>query len=74
MKDTPEKSNRQIARMLGVHHDTVRKHREDLEESGQIDHFSKREDPRTGDLSQPAEKPKKKSPRKCLLANDMWVE
>jgi len=58
LKDTPKKSNRQIARKLGVDKNTVKKYRKKLEKSGEIPHFSKREDPRTGELSQPAEKRK----------------
>lgn len=52
LKRHPEKSNREHARQLGVSHATVSAVRDRLEESGQIDHFSKREDPRTGNLTQ----------------------
>ena len=57
LKDEPGKSNRQHGRELGVSKNTVDSVRDELEQSGQIDHFSEREDPRTGKLSQPARKP-----------------
>lgn len=57
LRAAPEKSNRQLARAIGVSHTTVAEQRGELEESGQIDHFSARQDPRTGRLSQPATKP-----------------
>jgi len=50
----PEKSNRRIAREVGVDHHTVQTHREMSEKSGEVPHFSRREDPRTGRLTQPA--------------------
>jgi hypothetical protein len=69
LKDTPEKSDRQIAGGLGVSHVTVAGVRDDLEESGQIDHFSKRIDPRTGKQSQPSTRASKKKPRTVLTRN-----
>lgn len=56
LRDTPQKSDRAIGRELGVSHPTVASERERLEKSGKIYHFSEREDPRTGNLSQPAAK------------------
>jgi len=53
----PEKSDRQLARAIGVNHETVGAQRKELEESGGIRHFLARQDPRTGRLSQPASKP-----------------
>ncbi len=45
--------------MIGVSKNTAASVREELEGSGQIDHFELREDPRTGELTQPATKPPK---------------
>lgn len=53
----PEKSDRQLARAIGVSDKTVGAVRKELEESAEIPHFSARQDPRTGRLSQPASKP-----------------
>jgi hypothetical protein len=58
LKDTPDESNRQIARTLGVDHHTVETVRKELVKSGEIPHFSERKDPRTGELSQTAHRPK----------------
>ena len=41
---------------------TVQAVREELEGSGQIAHFEKRQDPRTGNLSQPASQPSRPEP------------
>lgn len=57
LKRHPEKSNREHARQIGVDHKTVDAVRDSLEESGEIPHFSKREDPRTGNLTQVAVRP-----------------
>jgi hypothetical protein len=46
LKDTPEKSNRQIAEGLKVSHHTVTGVREELENGGQIAHHEKRVDKR----------------------------
>ena len=53
----PEKSDRQLAKAIGVDHKTVSAQRVELEKSGEIPHFTARQDPRTGRLSQPAFKP-----------------
>lgn len=58
VKADPQLSDREHARRVGVSHVTVAKLREGLTQSGQIDHFSERIDPRTGKASQPAAKPK----------------
>lgn len=39
LKETPEKSDRQIAAGLGVGHATVSRHRESLESSGELSHW-----------------------------------
>lgn len=57
LRDTPQQTSRQIARDLGCDHKTVETVREQMEESGEIPHFSERIDPRTGNASQPAERP-----------------
>lgn len=57
LKDAPEKSNRQHAKELGVDDKTVASVRREKEQSAEIPHFSKRQDPRTGNLSQPSSKP-----------------
>lgn len=57
LQAAPEKSDRQLARAIGVNHETVGAQRKELEESGGIRHFLARQDPRTGRLSQPASKP-----------------
>jgi N6-adenosine-specific RNA methylase IME4 len=57
LRETPQLSNRQIARDLGCDDKTVSTVREMLEESAEIPHFSERIDPRTGNASQPAERP-----------------
>lgn len=56
LKDTPAKSDRQIAKALGVSDKTVGVQRAELEESAEIPHFLTRIDPRTGLQSQPATK------------------
>jgi phage N-6-adenine-methyltransferase len=55
LKDTPERSNRQVAEGLGVSHVTVGGVRNELEGRGQIDHVSERTD--TMGRVQPARKP-----------------
>ena len=57
LESAPEKSDRQLAKAIGVNHETVGAQRKELEESGGIRHFLARQDPRTGRLSQPASKP-----------------
>lgn len=57
LKRHPEWPDRRIGREVGIDHKTATGVRAELEESGEIPHFSKREDPRTGNLSQPARKP-----------------
>jgi hypothetical protein len=46
LKDTPEKSNRQIAETLKVNHETVGTVRNELEDGGEIRHHEKRIDKR----------------------------
>ncbi|KGF15162.1 hypothetical protein [Corynebacterium freneyi] len=58
----PELSNREHERRTGTHKNTVQAVREELEGSGQIAHFEKRQDPRTGNLSQPASQPPRPEP------------
>jgi phage N-6-adenine-methyltransferase len=58
IKEAPDESNRQIARWLGVDDKTVGTVRVELEKSAEIPHFSERKDPRTGNPTQPAAKPK----------------
>ena len=57
LKADPQLSNREHARRTGASPSTVQPIREELEESVQIGHFSKRVDPRTGNASQPASQP-----------------
>lgn len=57
VKAQPEKSNREHARQLGVDHKTVQAVRVEAEGSGEIPHFERREDPRSGNLSQIAVRP-----------------
>jgi len=57
LKADPQLSNREHARRTGASHVTVSGVREELQESGQIDHFEKRADPRTGNMTQPASQP-----------------
>jgi hypothetical protein len=52
----PQLTDREHARRTGVSHVMVGKIRDELVESGQVDHFSERLDPRTGKASQPASK------------------
>lgn len=58
LKSDPQLSDREHGRRTGVSKNTAAAIREELEESGQIDHFSERVDPRTGNASQSASKPK----------------
>lgn len=53
LKQDPQLSNREHARRTGANHETVQKVRSEAEESGEIRHFEKRVDPRTGNASQP---------------------
>lgn len=54
LRSDPQLSNREHARRTGADHKTVQSIREQSEESGEIPHFEKRQDPRTGNMSQPA--------------------
>jgi len=54
LHDAPELSDRELARRVGVDHKTVAAARSRLQKSGEIPHFLKRVDPRTGNLSQPS--------------------
>lgn len=54
----PQMSNREHARRTGASKTTVNSVRDEMQESGQIDHFSERVDPRTGNLSQAADRPR----------------
>lgn len=67
LKADPELSDREHARRVSVSHVTVGSARGVLEESGQIDHFSHRVDPRTGDQSQPAVRPEPSKPKRRPL-------
>lgn len=58
LKADPQLSNREHARRTGANHETVQKVREATEESGEIRHFSERIDPRTGNASQLASRPR----------------
>lgn len=62
LRADPELSNREHERRTGTHKNTVQAVREELEGSGQIAHFEKRQDPRTGNLSQPASQPPRPEP------------
>lgn len=57
IKADPQLSNREHGRRTGVSKNTAAAVRGELEESGQVDHFSERIDPRTGNASQPVSKP-----------------
>ena len=57
LKSDPQLSNREHERRTGTHKNTVSAVRDELEESGQIAHFDKRVDPRTGNASQPVSRP-----------------
>jgi len=56
LKDTPKKSNRQIARKLGVDKNTVKKYRKKLESNGEIHQYDQLET--TDNRKYPAEKRK----------------
>lgn len=58
IKADPQLSDREHGRRTGVHKDTAGSVRRQLEESGEVGHFSERIDPRTGNASQPATKPR----------------
>lgn len=62
LKADPQLPDREHARRTGTSHVTVGSTRKELEKSGQIDHFSERLDPRTGNASQPATKSRPASP------------
>lgn len=57
VKADPQLSDREHARRTGVTNKTVGVVRAELVESEEIPHFPRRLDPRTGNLSQPAERP-----------------
>jgi ParB-like chromosome segregation protein Spo0J len=57
LRTDPQLSDREHARRTGVSPTTAGAIRGDLEESVQIEHFSRRTDPRTGKQTQPARKP-----------------
>src|SRR5699024_3363604 len=57
LKADPQLSNREHARRTGANHETVQRVRSQSEESGEIRHFDKRVDPRTGNASQPVSRP-----------------
>lgn len=71
IKADPQLSNRQHAERTGVDHKTVGSVRTGLEESGEIPHFEKRLDPRTGKLSQPASRPRPSESE--LMAGAEWT-
>ncbi|MDN6440466.1 MAG: ParB/RepB/Spo0J family partition protein [Acidipropionibacterium jensenii] len=56
LRSDPQLSNREHARRTGASDKTVGSVRDDLVESAEIPHFSERIDPRTGNLSQAAER------------------
>lgn len=62
LRADPELSNREHARRTGVTDKTVGVVRSELEGSAEIPHFEKRQDPRTGNLSQPASQPTRPEP------------
>lgn len=59
IKADPQLSDREHGRRTGVSKNTAAAVRDELTESGQIDHFAERIDPRTGNASQPATKPRR---------------
>ena|SRR5699024_6529642 len=54
----PQLSDREHGRRTGVSKNTAAAVRDELTESGQVDHFAERIDPRTGNASQPASRPR----------------
>jgi ParB-like chromosome segregation protein Spo0J len=60
LRDTPERSDRQIGAALGVHHQTVEARRQELEGRGEIRHVETRTD--TRGRQQPAHKPRTAKP------------
>lgn len=54
IKADPQLSDREHGRRTGVSAQTATKVRDELEKSAQVEHFSERIDPRTGNASQPA--------------------
>ncbi|TXS58931.1 hypothetical protein CHU67_07605 [Corynebacterium sp. LK19] len=66
LRSDPQLSNREHARRTGADHKTVQSIREQSEESGEIPHFEKRQDPRTGNMSQPASQPPRPEPEQEL--------
>lgn len=63
IKADPQLSDREHGRRAGVSKNTAAAVRDELVESGQVDHFHERVDPRTGNASQPATKPRYTSTR-----------
>ena len=61
LRAAPELSDREHARRVGVDHKTVAAARRRLQESGEIPHFLRRADPRTGKLSQPSNRPARRT-------------
>ncbi len=68
--DYPKWSDRRVASVIGVDHKTVTPVRKVLEESGEIPHFDLREDPRTGELTQPTTK----APKSILAGTEQERE
>lgn len=62
IKADPQLSDREHGRRTGVSAQTATKVRDELEKSAQVEHFSERIDPRTGNASQPASKPPRREP------------
>lgn len=58
IKADPQLSDREHGRRAGVSKNTAAAVRDELTESGQVDHFPERIDPRTGNASQPASRPR----------------
>ena len=67
LKSDPQLSNREHARRTGASDNTVGSVRREMEESAQIAHFEKRQDPRTGNLSQSASQPSRPEPEEPEL-------
>lgn len=62
LRAAPQSSDRAIARQVGCDHKTVAAARQRMAESGEIPHFLRRVDPRTGRHTQPATKRTKPAP------------
>ncbi|MFT4086157.1 MAG: ParB/RepB/Spo0J family partition protein [Gordonia sp. (in: high G+C Gram-positive bacteria)] len=71
IKADPQLSDREHGRRTGVDHKTAATVRDDLAESGEIPHFSERIDPRTGNASQPASKPR---PEPTAEPGQDWID